>query len=705
MEQIIKRDGTKEKFSKKKIVNAIYRASLESVMGADKKLANKIATKIEQDYKDSSMEFSIEHIQDLVECELMDSDRKDIAKEYILYRIKRAEVRAKPWDMDELQKSIWDNKYEYEKEGFNGWIKRVSGNNKAIEKLIRQKKFLFGGRILASRGLGEYGKKVTYSNCYVLEAPNDSIEGIFDTAKKLARTFSYGGGVGIDISKLRPRGAVVNNSAETTSGAVSFMDLYSLTTEIIGQRGRRGALMISMDVNHPDIEEFIDIKTDLEKVTKANISIRVTDDFMNAVVNKELFDCTFYVEDSGETIIKTVDAYNLFKKFAKNNWDFAEPGVLFWDSIENNNLMSEDDTFKYAGTNPCAEEPLPAGGSCLLGSINLSEFVLNPFKEGACFDIERMSKAVRESVIALNDVLDEGLDLHPLEEQRESVGKYRQIGLGVMGIADMLIKLGVRYGSNESLELCDSIAKIILNESVKQSALIAKEKGSFSEFKYDKVSKSKFYIDNLDDVAKEMVEKYGLRNSQLLTIAPTGSISTMIGVSGGIEPMFNLSYVRKTESLHDEDVYYKVYTPIVKEYMKIHDITDEDDLPNFFVTAMNLSSVDRIKMQSVWQKYIDASISSTVNLPVEATVEDVLNIYVEAWKAGLKGITIFRDGCKRSGILLNEKPTEDEEDEVAVTEEIEEDNGKFVCPECGKEGVANTGGCSICLNCGYSGCS
>lgn len=211
---------------------------------------------------ENKINLTVEDIQDNVEVLLMESNRKDVAKNYILYREKRSDIRKSKWQMDELQKSIWANKYQYNNETFNEWIERVSGGNKKIAKLIRERKFLFAGRILANRGLPKDGIKVTYSNCYVLSPPQDNLESIFDTAKYLARTFSYGGGVGIDISNLRPRGALVHNSAKTTTGAVSFMDLYSMTTGLISQRGRRGALMISMDVNHPDIEEFIDVKTD-----------------------------------------------------------------------------------------------------------------------------------------------------------------------------------------------------------------------------------------------------------------------------------------------------------------------------------------------------------------------------------------------------------------------------------------------------------
>ena len=636
----------------------------------------------------------------------MSSNRKDIAKKYIIYRDRRTEIRRSKWDMDELQKSIWKNKYQYKDENFNEWIERISGGNPKIAKLIRERKFLFAGRILANRGLYRDNIKVTYSNCYVLKPPEDNIESIFDTAKYLARTFSYGGGVGIDISKLRPNGALVHNAAKTTSGAISFMDLYSMTTGLIGQKGRRGALMISMDISHPDIEEFINVKTDLQKVTKANISVKMSDEFMNAVKNKEKYTCRFVVEPTQEEIIKEVDAYELFMKLVKNNWDYAEPGMLFWDNIEKYHLLSEDKNFKHDGVNPCAEEPLPAGGSCLLGSVNLSEFIVEPFTENAIFDMDKFKSCVEDCILGLNEVLDEGLPLHPLEQQQLSVSKYRQIGLGVMGIADMLIKLNIRYGSDESIKLCEEISKNMLNSAVKKSALIAKERGPFEKYNEEALFKSPFFINNIDEDVKELVKKYGIRNSQILTIPPTGSISTMLGISGGIEPIFNISYTRKTETLHSQDVYYKVYTPIVKQYMNLKDISDENELPDIFVTAMSLKPEERIAMQSAWQKYIDASISSTINLPYEATEEDVYNIYMSAWENKLKGITIYRDGCARSGVLLNDKKTENnkqikEEEE----EQIEEGHEKFVCPECGNEAVIPTGGCSVCLQCGHSKCN
>lgn len=557
---------------------------------------------------------------------------------------------------NQLGQDIWERKYRYENETFDEWIDRVSGGDSEIANLIKEKKFLFGGRILANRGLENKGRKISLSNCYVIEPPEDNIESIFDCAKKLARTYSYGGGCGVDISKLSPRGAKVNNAAKETTGSVSFMDLYSMVTGLIGQSGRRGALMLSLSCEHPDLEEFIGIKSDLDKVTKANISIRITDKFMVAVKNRTPFTLSFTRLETGETITKEVDAYKMFHKMCEMNWDYAEPGMLFWDRINNWNLLSCDDEFEYAGTNPCAEEPLPAGGSCLLGSINLAEFACD-----TGFDFDSFKYCVKSSVIALNKVLDEGLPLHPLKEQRESVYDWRQIGLGIFGLADLLIKLGIKYGSPEAIDLCDMIGHTMADMAIKTSAVLAKEYGVYPKYKPEVVEQSAFYSKNALGETKELVESFGLRNSQLLTIAPTGSLSTMLGVSGGIEPIFANYYTRKTESLKGHDEYYKVYTPIVKEYMDKHGLKDDSELPDYFVTAQTLDYKNRIYMQSIWQSHIDASISSTVNVPNDFTVKQIEGLYMTAWEAGLKGVTIFRDGCKRAGILTTSPIEESKE--------------------------------------------
>lgn len=559
---------------------------------------------------------------------------------------------------DELAITIWNNKYRFDNESLDEWFKRVSGGNQKVEDLIRKKKFIFGGRILANRGLNTKNRKITYSNCYVIAPPQDNLESIFECGVKLARTFSYGGGCGIDVSHLRPTGAKVNNAAKTTSGAVSFMDFYSYITGLIGQSGRRGALMISISCDHPDLEEFIELKSNLDKVTKANISVRVSDKFMEAVISAKTVVLKF-ITDTREVITKEIEAYPVFRKLAEMNWDYAEPGILFWDRIKNWNLLSNNPDFEYAGVNPCAEEPLPAGGSCLLGSINLSEFVYKYEENEYYFNFRDFSDTVHDAVVALNEVLDEGLSLHPLLEQRESVQDWRQIGLGVMGLADMFIKLGMRYGDKDSIRLIECIGQEMIFSALEASSQLAQINGAYPKFNKSVIETE--FFNSLDNVDTELrfidlrnqIYNYGLRNSQLLTCAPTGSIATMLGISTGCEPIFATSYTRKTESLVNEEKYYKVYTPIIKKF--IDNGYTEDNLPPYIVTSDQIDFKDRIHMQGTMQKYIDASISSTINLPESATVDDVETIYRLAWEEGLKGVTIYRSGCKR-GAVLSKKP-------------------------------------------------
>ena len=547
---------------------------------------------------------------------------------------------------NKLGVDIWQRKYRKGNETFDQWLDRVSGGDDAVRDAIKSKRFLFGGRILSNRGITD--TKVTYSNCYVITPPEDNIESIYDSRKKLARTYSYGGGAGVDLSKLAPAGAKVHNQAEQTTGAVSFMQGYSQTTEEIGQMGRRGALMISLDCHHPDLLDFIDIKAKSDSVTKANISVRVTDDFMRAVENDDEWIMSFTREETGETITKTAKARDIFSKLCLNNWNWAEPGILFWDRIEQYNLLENNPEFEYAGTNPCAEEPLPAGGSCLLGSINLAEFVNDKCE----FEWDDFYGTINVAIRALNDVLDEGLPLHPLQEQRDSVRDWRQIGLGVMGVADMLVKMHLRYDSDDAIEHCRDVSQALANHAMYVSASMAREHGkTYPKYEVGTLD-TDFVRNNADSITYNAIEKYGLYNSQLLTVAPTGTLSTMLGVSGGIEPIFAKSYKRKTESLHDKTTYYDVLTPIYQQYADEHGLTVNDEFPSWFVDSSEINSIQRVKMQEAWQLGIDASISSTVNLPKSATVDDVANIYMEAWRHGLKGITIYRSGCMREGVLV-----------------------------------------------------
>ena len=542
-------------------------------------------------------------------------------------------MELQDWKLSELGEDIWKKKYQRNGENFEEWLERVSGGDLDVIQLIVDKKFLFGGRILSNRGITNRG--VTYSNCYVIAPPEDSIEGIYITAMKLARTFSYGGGCGVDISTLRPKGAEVHNAALTTSGAVSFMDVLEQTARVIGQNGRRGALMISMDSSHPDIHDFIDAKLD-NKLEKCNISVRMSAKDM---------------EDKPE----------ILDHIAANNYDWAEPGILYWDTIESYNLLDEFTDFKYAGVNPCAEEPLPAGGSCLLGALNLSEFVENPFTPQAAFNIPEFKHAVRIAIRALNNVLDEGLKLHPLDEQILTVNDWRQIGLGIMGFADMLLKMGCQYDSARALNIIDMVGKTLVNTGLEESALLAMDIESFPKCENKKLLASTFIqvLKNsnvIEENTINLIRQHGLRNSQLFTIAPTGSISTMLGVSGGVEPIFATHYTRKTESLHGEDVFYKVYTPIIQKMIDM-ELIHEENVDNI-ATAQNIDPFDRVTIQATWQKYIDASISSTVNVTNDTTVETIRDLYQAAWEEGCKGLTIYRAGCKKEGVLVVDKPKE-----------------------------------------------
>jgi len=356
---------------------------------------------------------------------------------------------------------------------------------------------------------------------------------------------------------------------------------------------------------------------------------------------------------------------------------------------------------------------LPSGGSCLLSSLNLSEYVKNPFSNKAEFNLDSFVQDTKDVVVYMNDILDENIQYLPLQEQKESAKNYRQLGIGVMGLADMFIKMGIRYGSKESKTLIKYIFSRMANSALQQSALLAKENGTYELYNKQAVLSSPYLQFVCTQETYSMIEKYGLKNAELLSIAPTGTISTMIGVSGGSEPIFQNSYTRKSESLGEngQEVYYKVYTPIVKEYMEQNNITKENDLPDYFVTAMDLNYKERIEVQSELQKYIDSAISSTVNLPEETTVEEIMDLYMYAWEMGLKGITVYRNNCQRSGILITDKKAKtvpekikelQEEINTLVINSLKEDSEN--CPMCGGY-LLHVGGCVECQDCGYSPCS
>lgn len=624
--EVIKRDGREVSFDKEKIINAINKAAVETELGIDMELAIDIADSIEEDIIELNIIPNIEVIQNMVEEYLMDSDRKDIAKTYILYRDERNKQREQMWQMNDLQRDIYEKKYRYENESFDKFINRVSGNNERIAKLIRNRDFLFGGRILAGRGIK---RNVSLANCTTLPPVHDSIEGIFDTAKELARMFSYGQGAGIDISQLRPKGAPVNNASKSSTGAVSFMRIYDTVSDIIGAEGRRAALLIAMDANHKDIFDFINVKNDINKINNANISVRVDDDFMKQ-----------------DTKYKK----SVMRAIAESSWKTGEPALLFWSNNKKWHLLSEDEEYKIEGVNACSEYPTTGYGTCLLGSINLSNYVLEPFTKNARVNSKKLSQDVQDITIGMNEVLNEAISTHPLKTQRDVAYNYRQIGIGVATLADMFIKLGVKYGDSESLKVVDEVMGIIRDNAFISSINLAKQYGSFPKFNYNKIKLSS-YFKSLPLYIQKDIELFGLYNSSLISIAPAGTLSLLFDGSNGLEPLFANSYSRTTKSLYAMDKDYKVYASVIQQLMDAKNIINEEDLPDYCITSHDIDPFKRIMIQARIQKYVDLAISSTINLKEDTTVEVIEEIYKYAYSKGLKGISIFRNNCLREGIL------------------------------------------------------
>jgi ribonucleoside-diphosphate reductase alpha chain len=643
---VIKRNGVKEKFDVTKIANAMCKAytSVGEDTSYDECLEQ--AKFVTKDLLQGTSEISIEKIQDSVELYLMDTKKYETAKAYIKYREKQRIDRENPWaDNDERQDMILQ-KYLLNNESKKDFIKRVSIKRPALEKILRHKEAIFGGRNLYA--IGREGN-ITGSNCYVTEDPQDNLESIYKVDYQIARTYSYGGGQGMNLSNIRPKGAKVNNSSNTTPGVMVFAEKYSHTTLNTQQDNRRGALMLVLNIDHPDIIDFITTKLDLNKINGANISIALTDDFMNAVEKDQVWLMKF--ETPYEVIEKRVKAKLLLELIAYSAHTMGDPGIMFIDKMNDYHFLSEYDEVKFTATNPCGEQPLMAHGSCNLGSINLNAFVKNPFQEDAYYDWERFDHVVEEMIYSLDDLLTLLGNRHALKEQREHVKKYREVGLGVMGLADLALSMKLPYGSQEFLDFLDELMGRMINQAAKATAFNAKEKGAFPAFDYDLISKSRFYQTVISKETDELIKKYGMRNSRLLSIAPTGSISNILGVSGGVEPFFQISYTRRIISMFDEEKKITVWEKTPLAMAKALNI-DPEDLPEWTkITSQNIDFNDRANVQSVIQKYVDTAISSTFNIPNSATVKEVMDIYLTAWKKNLKGATVFRDRCAKIGIL------------------------------------------------------
>ena len=643
-------------------------------------------------------------------------------------------------------------------------------------------RFIAGGRVLA--GAGDLYRLKTLANCFVSQIDSDNIDSIYKAAFECARTYSYGGGIGVDISSLRPKDAIVHNAADSSTGAVSFMELYSLTTGLIGQSGRRGALMLTIDVKHPDVKHFLKVKKTPNWVTKqiveqcswsglfsdseldtiqkqvmentqvrfANISIKVSDEFMNAVDEERKYLKNEYLvylnkkNNNTKTVneydhfsvkmpSKKIDEYELLKSFesfsemkkwiklnhgqtiskklvhdlkcrnkfgdyivkceetklsirqagdfmlyfsspetgdikelvkARTIWDefvegnykTAEPGIIFWST------MSDYSPSNYVGrpiisTNPCAEVPLEDGGACNLGSLNLSRFVIDGYENNARINWDQLAESTELLVRFLDNVVTWNEDLNALEKQRIAAKETRRLGLGVMGIADMLNQLSLSYDSDAGIDCVEEVMRFITNAAYSASAMLAKEKGESPIFNLNGYKQCPFYQEALNDETKASIIKNGLRNIAIMSIAPTGSISNIvlgyeingknyIGVSGGVEPIFSVSYTRRSESFNKR---FKVFHSTIQAYMDLMDIdskeSEEDVLPEyFFRTAHAIVPEKRVKLQGVIQKYIDHSISSTINLAEDVEPETISDIYFMAWQKKLKGVTIYRDGSR-----------------------------------------------------------
>jgi len=526
-------------------------------------------------------------------------------------------------------------------------VEKTQKSQKEWEKkffaVLEDFKFVPGGRIM--HGAGREDITTTLNNCYVVAVKEDSIKAIYDTIINEALTYKYGGGCGHDLSALRPAGDAINGTGGESCGPTGFMNLFSENTNTIAQHGRRGANMQTLRIDHPDIEKFIGIKTgNVDMVKYSNISVLLTHDFMDAVDNDKEFDLTY-----NNKVYKTIKARTLWNRIIEHAHASAEPGLLFWDTMKD--YHNAEYCSPLVSTNPCAEQPLPDGGCCNLGAVNLERFV----DENGNFMIDEFKETVAIGTRFLDNVVDYNINRHALENQKQNATNDRRVGLGILGLGDMLVRMSIKYDSEDALQTVDQIMKIFRDITYETSVELAQEKGSFPNFDWKGYSKSKF-IKNLPKSIRDKISANGIRNSTLTTVAPTGSGAIVSRVTSGVEPIFATSYkrrVKKNDNYGRSFDEYKVIHPVINQLFG-----GDEDLPDYVVTSHNIDPYFRVKMQSVIQKYIDSSISSTVNLSENITVDTIADIYMKAYKTGLKGITVYREGS-REGILITDKPKEE----------------------------------------------
>ena len=578
-----------------------------------------------------------------------------------------------------IAEQIWDMKYRFK--GADGTAKdvtvedtwrRIARDLAQVESkadvwedkffnALEDFKYLPAGRITAGAGTA---RRVTLFNCFVMGTVPDSMSGIFDMLKEAALTMQQGGGIGYDFSTIRPRGADVLGVSADASGPLSFMDVWDAMCRTIMSAGsRRGAMMATMRCDHPDVEDFIAAKSDPARLRMFNMSVLVTDPFMEAVKADGSWDLVF-----GGKVYKTVQARDLWNKIMQATYDYAEPGVIFIDRINAANNLNYCETI--AATNPCGEQPLPPYGACLLGSINLARLVAQPFEDDAHLDQDAMSELVATAVRMMDNVVD--VSNFPLPEQAAEAQNKRRIGLGVTGLADALLMVGLRYGSDEAAAQTEAWLKAIARASYLASVELAKEKGAFPLFDAEKFLASGTMM-QMDDDVRDAIREHGIRNALLTSIAPTGTISLYAGnVSSGIEPVFAYAYTRKVLQKDGSRTEEEVVDYAVQMW---RELKGDTPLPDYFVNAQTLPPADHVKMQAAAQKWIDSSISKTINCPEDISFDAFKDVYMQAWDTGCKGCTTYRPNEVTGSVLSvssekTDKAPADSPDQVSEGGEI-----------------------------------
>ncbi len=636
------------------------------------------------------------------------------------------EAATKYFGGDDLAASVWMNKYALKNS--NGHIfeltpddmhERIASEISRVEQkysdpvskatifeLLKDFKYIIpAGSPMA--GIGNNFQASSLSNCFVIgnDGSSDSYGGIMKIDQEQVQLMKRRGGVGHDLSHIRPAGSSVKNSALTSTGIVPFMERYSNSTREVAQDGRRGALMLSISVKHPDVESFIDAKMTQGKVTGANVSVKITDDFMRAVIAGTNFHQQYPIDSDKPKVVKETDALKLWDKIIHNAWSSAEPGILFWDTIIKESVPDSyaDMGFKTVSTNPCGEIPLCPYDSCRLLALNLYSYVENPFTDEAVFNSELFAEHVHYAQRIMDDIIDleiekidriiDKIETDPEDKEikrvemnlwenikRKSI-EGRRTGIGITAEGDMLAALGMRYGSDEAITFSTEVHKLMAIEAYRSSINLAKSRGAFPIFNYEREANNPF-VSRIREAAPEVIEdmkKYGRRNIALLTIAPTGSVSICTQTSSGIEPVFLVAYKRRrkvnpndknanisfVDEIGDSWEEYNVFHPKFMDWLLIKGYNGDDvkkysekelnilidKSPYQNATSKDIDWVSKVRMQGEIQKWVDHSISVTVNLPTDASEEMVSDVYTTAWKSGCKGMTIYRDGS-RSGVLV-----------------------------------------------------